>query len=425
LRKGRALAVVALAVLFAGCSGAVSSQARSPAPPAPASAPPHISHPTTTTQTPDGATRLPPASTTPVVEDLTWVSDTHGWALVEGHGCGQTICDDVLTTTDGGTDWDRIGVVPAPPDGCAECASPGVSHIRFANDLDGYAFGPDLFVTTDGGAVWSGEPGPSVVDLEPAGADVMRVTSPSSGCPGPCAPSVQEAAAGSDVWRTLTPPFSGDVATVQLVRQGPDDAYVAVYPDDMSGVAQATVMISRDDGLTWDDRADPCGEVDGHPIEMHALAAAPGAVLAALCVGQAEGQPAFVAISVDGGRDFVPGTFIPGSGSDSFDTIAATSASGLVLGTGGLGGPGVEHYALLASRDGGRTWSQVANESGPAERNQPAPDNGFLGFESSTVGRWVGYPDDIWETTDGGRRWTRQSLPGNRPPAPRPLAATG
>jgi photosystem II stability/assembly factor-like uncharacterized protein len=409
LRRGRVVAVVALAVLAAGCSGAVSSQARSPAPPAPASAPPHTTHPTLTEPPPGSTTRRPPAPTTPVVEDLTWVSDTLGWALVEGRGCGQPICDEVLTTTDGGTDWHRIGVVPAPPDGCADCASPGVTHIRFANDVDGYAYGPDLFVTTDGGAVWSGEPGPSVVDLEPAGDNVMRVTSLSSGCPGPCNPSVQEAAVGSDVWRTLTPPFVGDVATVQLVRQGADDVYVAVYPDDMSGVAQATLMISRDDGVTWNDRTDPCGEVDGHPIEMHSLAAAPGAVVAALCVGQAEGQPAFVAISVDGGRDFVPGPFIPGSGSDIFDTIAATSASGLVLGTGGFGGRRVEHYALLASRDGGRTWLQVASESGAVERNQPTADNGFLGFESSTVGRWVGYPDVIWETADGGRKWTRQS----------------
>ena len=121
----------------------------------------------------------------------------HGWALVGQGTCGQTTCADVLTTTDGGSVWHQIGSIAATLSDCVGCGTPGVSHIRFANDLDGYAFGPDLFVTTDGGVTWSQENGPYVAALEPAGGTVMRVAYTETGCPGPCDLTIQTAPAGS------------------------------------------------------------------------------------------------------------------------------------------------------------------------------------------------------------------------------------
>src|ERR1700677_1529766 len=189
--------------------------------------------PTTTTTRPPVAPTTEVAPPVPEVEDLTWVSDTHGWALVGQGTCGQTTCADVLTTTDGGSVWHQIGSIAATLSDCVGCGTPGVSHIRFANDLDGYAFGPDLFVTTDGGITWSQENGPYVAALEPAGGTVMRVAYTGTGCPGPCDLTVQTAPAGTDGRRSPTKPCQADA--VHLVRQGPDDAYVAVFENPAGG----------------------------------------------------------------------------------------------------------------------------------------------------------------------------------------------
>jgi photosystem II stability/assembly factor-like uncharacterized protein len=89
-------------------------------------------------------------------------------------------------------------------------------------------------------------------------------------------------------------------------------------------------------------------------------------------------------------------------------TLAATSATTLFVGTSTFVGTGSGEWELLASSDGGRSWRQVAEEAGEVAPDFPA--DSFLGFESARVGRWVGYPYDIWETTDGGGTWLRQPV---------------
>ena len=93
--------------------------------------------------------------------DLTWVSNDDGWALGTAP-CGNPPCTSILRTTDGGRSW--VGI-PAPraflteSDTCAS-ACDQISHLRFANPLVGYAYGPNsLYLTTDGGASWHKQPG--------------------------------------------------------------------------------------------------------------------------------------------------------------------------------------------------------------------------------------------------------------------------
>ncbi|HKC27736.1 MAG TPA: LpqB family beta-propeller domain-containing protein, partial [Jatrophihabitans sp.] len=57
---------------------------------------------------------------------------------------------------------------------------------------------------------------------------------------------------------------------------------------------------------------------------------------------------------------------------------------------------------LSRSTNGGRTWQQVPGVSG---------DVGFVGFESSSVGRAVSATGNtIWTTRDGGADWTATAL---------------
>jgi hypothetical protein len=371
-----------------------------------AASPPHA---TTTTVRTSPPTTKPVTTTTqapkgPLIEDLTWISDTHGWALVETPNCGQTSCTQVLTTTNGGTNWTQVGTIGAPSN-CTSCGLLGVSHIRFANDLDGYAFGPSFFTTTDGGVTWTQQNGPYVVALEPVGANVMRISYTRTGCPGPCDLSVESAAVASTAWQTLTGPFQGDA--VQLVRQA-DEAYVAVFANPAGGVddAHATLMLSQDGGTTWGERSDPCGEVGGVEFDTTAIAAAPQGVVAALCVDRAQSTHAFVDVSTDSGVVFSAGSVLTDAG--LLGSVALTSASNLFVGSAGMPGKGTAQWMLQASHDGGQTWQQAVVQSGKSQPSFPAET--FLGFESGTVGRWVGYPYNIWETTNGGTQWVKQSV---------------
>jgi hypothetical protein len=360
-----------------------------------------VHHPTTTTQAVATTTQAPKKGA--IVEDLTWISPSHGWSLVDVPGCGQATCTDVLTTINGGGAWTQVGTI-ASTSNCLGCGLVGVSHLRFATTLDGYAFGPRLFTTTDGGATWIQQAGPYVTALEPVGSNVMRVSFTHTGCPGPCDLSVQSAAVGGAVWQTLTGPFQGD--GVQLVRQG-NEAYVALYGNPAGGVdAHATLMLSQDDGTTWGDRADPCGEVGGAEFDATAIAAAPQGVFAVLCVDRQSPSRAFVDVSTDSGVVFAAGSIV--TAPNPLGSLAVTSASNLFVGTAGTAGTVPSKWALLTSHDGGQSWQQSIVQSGNVQRS--FPEQTFLGFENSEVGRWIGYPYNIWETTDGGTQWVKRSI---------------
>jgi photosystem II stability/assembly factor-like uncharacterized protein len=401
LRRAAVAMLAVLAILLSSCTGTGPARGHSASP---ATAPRSATPSTTTTTTPPPTGTPPPV---PLVEDLTWVSNSHGWALVDQPKCGQPTCLKVLTTTDGGTTWSQIGSIATTASECAGCGGPSVSSIRFANDLDGYAFGPALFVTTDGGVTWTWQDGPFVAALEPAGSNVMRIAYTQTGCPGPCDLTIQSAPAGGTAWTTLHAPIQGDA--VQLVRQGTADAYVATFENPAGGAQDehGTLTISRNGGTTWSTRPDPCGEVDGAEYDTAAIAAASPSVLAVLCRDRMQPQNMSLALSSDGGTSFTMGPLIPGAPLAAVDQLAATSASAVFLGFSTPVGTGTTQYSLLASDDGGRSWYQSTSETGEEVGTSPPPGT-FLGFESAAVGRWVVAGNDLWQTTDGGAQWVQE-----------------
>lgn len=91
----------------------------------------------------------------------------------------------LVRTTDGGDTW--VGLTAPHASYVAHGAPaapglPGVDEVRFANPFDGWAFGPALFDTHDGGRTWQQvDIGGSVVALETSGGYVDAVVSPCSG----------------------------------------------------------------------------------------------------------------------------------------------------------------------------------------------------------------------------------------------------
>ena len=353
---------------------------------------------TTIVPTTSTTTSSPPSKE--VVADLTWVSDRHGWAMASQSGCLRSCTSEVLTTTNGGTSWNGVGSLPSRSTCVGGCggSEPQTDNIRFGNNNDGYAFDSDLFMTTDGGRSWVHEDGPQVAGLEIAGSNVIRISYTHAGCPGPCDPLLEEAPIGSSSWRTLySIPMEG--SRLQLLRQGPNDVYIAVFRNPAGGAIheQTTLFISHDGGVTWSQRPDPCGYKGSAENDTEDLAAAPDGVVAVLCSPRLGGLD-FVDVSSDGGRTFGATTALPGN--IGFQLIAVTNAGDIFVSTGPNGGG---QQVLEASHDAGQHWNQAASDTG--QTGYVSPTAGFLGFESPEVGRWIASPTEIWTTTDGGVTW--------------------
>jgi hypothetical protein len=137
----------------------------------PASPKPHASASTTsgTTITTGGAvpTTFHPTSVTFVGFGETLVGAVIGQGSNGGpHPCATRYCTSLAATTTYGGSWYGVSApLTGPPHGAA-----GVSQLRFANTSDGWAYGPALFATRDGGAHWIAEKtfGMRVVALEAA-----------------------------------------------------------------------------------------------------------------------------------------------------------------------------------------------------------------------------------------------------------------
>lgn len=96
-----------------------------------------------------------------------------------GSSCGPSPCTVVDGTADYGNRWSRVGGPPAGP----PAGSSGVSQIRFADPHHGWAFGPALWRTTNGGRSWSQDTLQGrVIDLSTVSGRVLAVAG--TGCTG-------------------------------------------------------------------------------------------------------------------------------------------------------------------------------------------------------------------------------------------------
>lgn len=294
----------------------------------------------------------PAESTTPAVAavpagfeptSVTWISARQGWA----YGTGA-----LLRTVDGGASWQAL---PAPPVGPS-----AVGKVRFADEKNGWLFGPELWATYDGATHWTvvSPPASPTVSLEASGSAAFAV---SGG-------RVLTTEAGTAGWRA---------AGAEVV-----DAYASLAGRYVAGTDGAVRAVTAG---VLERRGTPC------PQAGTVLAAA-GDVVVAVCVhGAALGSSTkSMVVSSDGARTWRPAGTPPSAG--SVVGVAALSAS-TVLVAAASGGSW-----LYRTEDGGRTWNTVYTE---LTGGTPFTD---LAFTDATHGAVV-IGGRLLLTADAGRTW--------------------
>lgn len=287
---------------------------------------------------------------------------------------GSGTCGAILRTTDGGSVFAGI---PSPPVSASD-----VSQLRFASPLDGYAFGPELWQTADGGATWANVPIPGqVTELEAADGEAYALVT-GAGSANSTSNELLTAPVGSRQWRqvpTPTPLGHGS----QFAVSGPN-LYV------LGGNGDLVLLYSTDQGAQFSQRFDPCTAGLGGSVTV---AADGTSTLWAACP---TGMMAEAMLSTNGGVTWRVAT-ATGAFPNSLKLAAASSSVALASPA-----PETLSGALVRTTNGGSTYAVVLSGSSP-----------------STVS-WVGFSDpsrayallagSLFESSDGGATWRSVAL---------------
>ena len=341
------------------------------------------------------ATPSPKPAGGPVPADFkplsaSFVAADNGWVL-GSVPCGDARCPAIIRTVDGGATWSSIdapkttmGGVP----GSIQAGGSGISSLRFADLLNGWAFGPELWATHDGGASWarltiSGLPAEATVTaLETSAGTVHAVLYDAAQDF-----RIGSSRVGADDWRVAAvrvPVGAGPVPRIELLLSG-SSGWVLENDRVVSGGATLDASVWR----TWQPA---CLDVVGPAV----LAASSASDLVAVCdVGlwaSPKGEQLFT--STDGGATFAAtGTRPPLTAS----AVASPDRATIVI-----AGSDTSGAALVASFDDGRTWSKVWSAAAVSFTD--------LGFTTPTQGIVVTTDESgagkLLMTHDGGRTWT-------------------
>jgi photosystem II stability/assembly factor-like uncharacterized protein len=386
------IAIVAVAILArpgavppnVGASPTSSAGPTATAAPTPSPAP-TSSAAAVATQSPKPQGSAVPAGFEPV--SATFVSSANGWVL-GSVPCSGSRCPAIVRTTDGGATWSSIPAPKTTIEVAGGLSGKGISALRFANASAGWAFGPELWATHNGGTTWArvaigGLPATAAVAaLETARGMVHAVAYDGDTF------RIATSAIGADDWhpsKLLLPVGAGPVPQIQLVLAG-DAGWV--LQNDRTVVNGARLVAG-----TWQSWDPPCLDVTGPAV----LAASTTTHVIAVCdVGMmSTPQGEHLYVSDDGGLTFsTVGGRMP---INSVTAVATPDGSTIVV-----GGSKSSGEALVTSFDGGRTWPSTLN-TGMVSITQ-------LGFTTKTQGLLITDKSGVGQmlmTHDGGRTWTR------------------
>jgi hypothetical protein len=354
---------------------------------------------------------------------VTFVGTETGWVIgqagVAGN-CATAFCTSVARTDDAGKTWRGV---PAPLTGSPD-GSTGVSQIRFLNTEDGWAFGPGLFATRDGGQTWTqvGTGGLRVTDLETVGRRVFALFASCTGSGAAFAAactsftlysaSAAASSAASD-WTPVGGSTSGltdgaadEAATLALTGSrgfllAPNRA---LYAGPVDGSGPWTLVNSITSACpvgTAQPDGQPAGALFGavNAKELVLTCAASGAGDASGAGGSAE-QQKLIFSSPNGGASWIQVATAPAAGIAT--SVAASPSEIVVLGT----NQGIDVLPM-----GDIAWQA-------ADLTTAVPAGGFSYVGMTTDEQGIALPADpasgtVWFTFDGGLRWQPSRITGS------------
>jgi photosystem II stability/assembly factor-like uncharacterized protein len=335
---------------------------------------------------------------------VTFTSPSLGYVLGATGGCASPPCTSLLRTTDGGAHW---AGVPAPrtalaPDPASEGQLTSVSRVRFADDRDGWAYGPGLWATHDGARSWHRLPlNARVLDLAAAAGRVNAITSPcQTAVPCPNLTLLQSQA-DRDEFRSVAMQSDATSSTAMLALHLPAGfAALGSTAAKAGAVGPTALQATAADGRTWRPFPDPCRV--SRRLSLSSLAAPDARTLFTLCSGQgAAGSSQKQLVATRDGRSVVVGSPDPrGDGGQ----LAAASTSTLVIATSSAAG------WLERSTDGGHRWHTVAQYLdggvGFTDLGFTTPTRGVVIHGKAVNGARGPQPvEELLMSTDGGTSW--------------------
>jgi hypothetical protein len=351
-----------------------------------------------------------PTSVTFVGTDTGWVI---GQAGTPGH-CATQYCTSMARTDNAGRTWTGV---PAPLTGAPDGAT-GVSQIRFLNLTDGWAFGPELWVTHTGGQTWTqvDTHGLRVTDLETVGSRAFALFAS-------CTGSGLTFAAGCTSFTLDSSPASGqDWTPVGAATTGLTDSTA----DGAASEAASLVLTGSRGYLLAPDGALYAGPVDGSAAWPRV-----GALVSSCTVGpaQLDGQPWQALLGAVNAKElFVACTSADGSGSVTQNKQIFYSPNGGIswLSMARAPAAGVA-YSLAASPSGTTVLGTdrgidvlpadaIAWQTATLAGGGPAGGFGYVGMTTGAQG--VALPANpsagtVWFSYDGGQNWKPSYLNGS------------
>jgi hypothetical protein len=336
-----------------------------------------------------------------------------GQAGAPGH-CATQYCTSLAGTADYGGTWYGVSApLTGAPDGTR-----GVGQLRFLDDSDGWAFGPQLWVTRDGGAHWAQEStgGMRVTDLETAGDRAFALFATCSGAGAAygahCTSfTLYTSQAGSNRWQ----PVPGAAAALGA-GSGPASASLVLTGSGADGrgylLAPSGQLLSGPlTGAAWTvtSQQEPCAPgapgPGGQPTG--ALLTAVSAQLVMVCASATsaadDSQAKSVVESSDSGVHWSTAAQVPAPGIAT-SVAAQNQGQQVVLAT---------DAGIYLSGDAGSTWRLV--QASPADAASGASGFSYVGMTSPADG--VALPADpglheVFITTNGGSSWQPQAISG-------------
>jgi photosystem II stability/assembly factor-like uncharacterized protein len=325
------------------------------------------------------------------VLSVSFVSPSEGWLLGEHGGPGSRAL--MRETMNGGRTWFAVPAPPAPAADMFQSSPPpnAVGSILFASMRDGWAFGPALWRTTDGGATWRRQrvPGP-VADFETAGGRTLAVIRGTDRA-GDTTFRVYTSAVGAGTWRPVAGTAVTGFSTESLAVSGQTGYLLAASKNP----ARPMLLTGPVTGAArWRPLPEPC------PASWSAaLAAAPGWLFAGCGNEPGAGNQLKTAyVSSDGGHRWHQVASPPLGG---YLGRATMTPGGTIFLSG-------ERMDVYISRDRGRSWHEspsLAGAAGLANAGFSLVGTPVTGTFGVAIQEGVG-TQQVWLTRDGGRRWT-------------------